>query len=611
MFQKKQLLQPEIESNKEKDKIKIFDSLEELDPYTSQTLDNQNVPVLDRLSKFLLIYGSSIIVFCFSLFLVCFLTLIFKQNITSIQFYIGILLTLLFSLWSAKKLDLTWTFGLGAFILMVLSGIVSILVSRQFYDLSYDGQTYLGEAVLEIADGWNPLYSKAPGYNNLHGIWLDNYPKLTWLNQTAIFKLTSNWEDIKFFSLIIFLASCSITFVTTSLFKLNIFQRFVCTLALVCSPLVVLQFNGLFLDGQMSSLLLIIISQFFLCYFYPNKFNLFSLGASIIVFENTKTAGLIYAIIAITVYFIVIGYNSRKSVNKIIKSVLISFVLGSFIFGFNPYVVNTIQKKNPVYPSLDKKAFDYTENTPKNYLGKSNIEIFTSAIFFKTDSDFSDTKYGGAIIKPPFAVSQDEVEALRIGAIKKGGLGPLFSGAFVVGLMTVAIALYYSIKKSKKNDSEIYEEVKEFSSWQIYAIISGTIILSCVLTSTSNTFRYIPQLWLLLGFSLIFAYSQKKFITSSMASLMAIIMFVNIGYCAYGNWIPQFSDTKKTAQILEKARESSKIKPLRINFGYQTTTRQRLEAAGVKYEEIVGSMDCETLGGWRFLPQNESQVCTK
>ena len=50
---------------------------------------------------------------------------------------------------------------------------------------------------------------------------------------------------------------------------------------------------------------------------------------------------------------------------------------------------------------------------------------------------------------------------------------------------------------------------------------------------------------------------------------MAFVMLVNIGYCAYGNWIPQYIDSKKTEQILAKARESSKIKPLRINFGYR------------------------------------------
>jgi hypothetical protein len=613
MFRQSPLLQPEIELPKETDDIKIFKNVEELDPYNiNENKADPESPKMSKFSKFLLIYGSGLIFFCFSLFVISFFTLFIKQGLGNIQFYLAVFLTLLFTFWSSRILSINWRFGAGAFLLMIISTIVSIFISRQFYDLSYDGQAYHGEAIIEILNGWNPIYEKAPGYNGLHGIWLDNYPKLAWLNQVGIYNLTHNWEDTKIYNFVVFLASAAISYAAIGVFQITKIQKIICTLALATSPLVILQSNGLLLDGQVSGLLLIILSQFIICYYYSNNFNLLSLVFSIVVFENTKTAGFVYSTIAIFVYICILAYNARSNAGKIIKYVCIGYVLGTMVFGFNPYVVNTIEKSNPVFPSLDKKVFDYTQNTPINYVKKSNLEIFASSIFFKTDKDFADTN-GGAVIKMPFTFSSDEIDSLRVGGLKKGGFGPLFSGVFLVTLVALILALYNSIINSKIASKIINtnkDYVKPFNQWQLYFVIAGTIIFSCLLSSTSNTFRYIPQFWLLIGFSLIFAYKQKQFVISSIASIASIVILANTIICAYGNWIPQFNDTKTTSYMIADLKEVTKLNPIKINFGYQTATRLRLKDAGINFEEIAGTMDCDHTGGWKYFPENEADVCT-
>ena len=569
-------------------------------------------------SKFLFIYGSALITFSLSLFCVSWLSLLFRQEISSFSFVVSTILTLIFVLWSTKayfpKNQLLVT--AGVMLAGLISGAISVLIARQFYDLSYDGQAYHGEAIVELINGeWNPFVSRASGYNKLHGMWLDAYPKASWFDAVSLFRITNNYEDTKAFNIFFGFASVAYSIVALSFFKLNNFFKSILVFLATFNPLFVLQYNGLLLDGQLSSLLWILFCFFMIAFHKFDKVIWVSLFAFIILLINVKTAGLIYFIISSVCFLIILNLRRREDLSKIFLPIILGFLVAVTIFGFNPYLTNTNAHKNPVFPSLDKKAFDFTENTPKNYRGKSNIEIFVSSIFFATDRDFSEKNSEGAVIKNPLSISANEIDSLRVGAIKKGGFGPLFAASFLAVLLPLLLIAIKSLKgfKLKKivwfdHDTEKWHF--DIKTGHIYIIFTLFVFGSCIMTSTSNTFRYIPQFWLWCVVSLgyIFTY-QKSWIFKVLGLLAAAVMICNIAVTFYYNTTKQLEYSAETKTKLQAMAQKSVDNPIDVNIGVGTANRLRLKEAGVNFIDSPKPLTCKSVGAWAVLPENPMNAC--
>ena len=96
--------------------------------------------------------------------------------------------------------------------LLAASFYLSFEVSRSFFDLSYDGQAYHQEALIQLVRGWNPVYQQlnGPEANNMHR-WLNHYSKGVWFYESVIFQVTQNMEAAKLFHLWLMMAAFSIT----------------------------------------------------------------------------------------------------------------------------------------------------------------------------------------------------------------------------------------------------------------------------------------------------------------------------------------------------------------------------------------------------------------
>jgi len=82
-----------------------------------------------------------------------------------------------------------------------------------FYDVSWDGQVYHQQAVLALAEGWNPFWdaplSIAARPDN---IWINHYPKAAWIAQAILFRATGSLEAAKGLQLLPLAAAALLVF---------------------------------------------------------------------------------------------------------------------------------------------------------------------------------------------------------------------------------------------------------------------------------------------------------------------------------------------------------------------------------------------------------------
>ena len=76
--------------------------------------------------------------------------------------------------------------------------IVLVLINSSIYDISFDGQTYHSEAIIGLANGWNPLRMPVPA-NAFYRDWIGFFSKGAWITAAAMYRFTENIESGKVF----------------------------------------------------------------------------------------------------------------------------------------------------------------------------------------------------------------------------------------------------------------------------------------------------------------------------------------------------------------------------------------------------------------------------
>ncbi len=179
-----------------------------------------------------------------------------------------------------------------------------------------------------------------------------------------------------------------------------------------------------------------------------------------------------------------------------------AFLLGLIIFGFSPYVTNTLSQGNPLYPALGTDRSDYTApQFPSNFTGRNPAFLLFYSIFAKSDNVRGPDKT--AVLKIPFTVSRDELEAFTDTNAKQGGFGPLFGGAILLAFFVLAEALINlyrlrgrPIRGNDPPDPERFE-INRKTNIGIGLFCSALVLSTCLINPASSLARFIPQMWLL------------------------------------------------------------------------------------------------------------------
>lgn len=445
---------------------------------------------------------------------------------------------------------------------------LAILLSTLYYDVSGDGQWYHQEIIIRLTQGWNPFYSTLQQdfyLESMHNF-VQHYPKAFEIIASVIFKSSPSIETGKSVHLILI--------ITIFLYAKNIFRHLglarkkaiLLSTLLSLNPVSLAQMFSYYVDGFLASLITLSIIFLYYYWFTQRKLYIFFLILSGILIINTKLTGFIFLIFLYGTYFIFLIIKKKKSIS--IKFLIIgfaTFLLGFCIFGFHPFITNTLEKKHPLYPVFKNthEAKEYLSDAglPLS-LQKSNhsTRLFTS-LFAKTQTNYQG--YFPVNIKIPFTIYPSELRSLNKPDIRLGGFGPLFGGIIILSAFSFLLLL---------------------SKDRICFIFLLGLISSVIIHPAAWWARFVPQLWLIPFLAFILLHNKHHIFKKILSITLLLSLTLNIALFLLIYLSGQTYNSLKIRAQLKSLAESEEI--VEVAFDHYPSNRIRFKYWNVHYKDL-------------------------
>jgi hypothetical protein len=387
-----------------------------------------------------------------------------------------------------------------------------------------------------------------------------------------MYRLTGRIETGKFANLLLVGAAFSLALAVFagSRKKLSAWPVAMAVLVMA-NPVALCQIFTFYVDGQMASLLACLAALCFLSVADCNPWvNLLLFEAAVLIIQ-VKFTGLVYATIFFAGFIVLLAWQKRP-LRKPIYTGVLALGLGTFVFGMNPYVFNTLENGHPFYPFFGRGDFPritMTSTTPPEFLQANRVENLAASIFSRSRAwPIQST------LKAPWQVSRDEWTAFEEPDVLTGGFGPLFPAALVLSWAILAMGMWQG----------------GTAPWTRTALI--LIIIGSVLPVFACWWaRYAPQVWLIPLVALApLGGAIEKPNLHRLSWLVLLILSANVGGIAGVNFRANLNATRETAESLDDLRSYA---PLRIAFGIFRSNRFRLQEAGIPFIEDERNLKCD------------------
>lgn len=530
----------------------------------------------ENLANFCLIMGSQNLVFISSTLIISSLLFFCKLPISHFVIIFALIVSTTWCWWASKQYfsDNDPKYGIIFFLLLLIFFInlfSCIAISGSFFDLSWDGQTYHQGTVIQLANGWNPVYSEVTGESS-DSIWINHYSRGAEISAAALSKVTGNIEECKAINLLLIITTFIIAFATIILTSDSIKLRYPLVLGFLISmnPVSIYQSLSFYVDGQLASAASCLLCLVLLVSKRIDSLVLVSLISTIIIINNIKFLGVIYALIfCLGLLFWVFIYQKEK-LALVSKSLFLSFLVSLLIVGYNPYVTNTIDHGNPFYPVIGSDIDIITANAPVSFQNKNSLENLFSSIFSHPSAWINAAEY-----KIPFVFSYEDLNEFYCSDVRVSGFGPLFSGAIILCLLNLLAIL--ELKK-------IHHILKNPTISIIFLIIV-LILFSVLINPESWWARYVPQLWLIPIFSLLFLPNLKNKLVNYSSYILILTLLINVIMVSSVYVHYQILGTEDLKEQLDYL-SSLNDKEIKVDFNDFHSNRVRLIERGIKYEEV-------------------------
>jgi hypothetical protein len=519
----------------------------------------------DKVVEFSLLLGSIIIVFAFAILLIASLAFLFGRSISYLHLILGLWLTVGYFFYS-KLFTKKYLFSTVIMFLVLL--LTSILISKSFYDISWDGQAYHQEAVIQLSKGWNPFYhTNSPEIT--HKIWLTHYAKGSWIYAASLYQLTNSIETGKAFNILFIISSFFLGIsALIHLPRINFSQTLIISILLAFNPVSIYQSLSFYVDGQQSSLLVSLLSLSYLLIVRSEylKLLIFVYSATICILASVKFTGLVYA--SIFIFFLIVWLVVQRYTKLALKVAIVgslSLVLGVGFIGYNPYITNTMYKGHPFYPLAGANKVDIISlNIPKNFIGKNRLEKLLLSTFSEpsniTNQDVSKLNLPFIITKKKWVFHDTDVRV--------AGFGPLFSGAIVLTL----IVCFVSIKM-------------DLSKTIMTLFLVSFLMISVLINPEAWWARYVPQLWMLPIVFSILGLSLNNRILNFIGYGIIVVLVANIFLISHIYFSYNYKQTQAIEQQLRNIYSNNQT--LTVNFDRNfRSNRIRFFEWGIKYREV-------------------------
>ena len=495
----------------------------------------------------------------------------FHSQIKSFFFPLSVALSILFLLGSfyfliGKEKFLKYTFW-GSIIFFV-AVVKSYLISGYFYDVSWDGQMYHQEAIIQLVNGWNPIFAKLT--DNQHDWILNHYAKASWYAGASVYAFCGKIENGKLFTWLFMAASFLLSFVAIKeVAKISFLKTAFFAFLLAFNPITLNQTLSYYIDGQLASLLLSLISIFILIFQKQNKSYLFLLMFFIIsVFVNLKFTALGYAGILCIGFALI--FLVQKQYALFIKHSISMFFIGiiAVVFiGYNPYVTNTVNHQHPFFPLNTMDLL--TGQIPTNFENQNRFYKLYHSTFSEAGAFWREH----TILKFPFDIS--DFKAFKQADSRISGFGSLFGATVII----TALLFFYLLRKGRGKKFHLI--------WISLAII----IFSAMVNPEVWWARYVPQLYFIPVFvALLMEVVEKNKVIKIFYFAHLVALVLNIGIIVWVYYPYNYKSTKEINAQIENLKE----KELEVFFQTFTANHTRFLENNIKYHQIdsIGALTC-------------------
>lgn len=563
----------------------------------------------------ILIRNTGIFLFMFIINTIILTNVLFfiKMSISVFNMPIAFIITILeFYFINKKWLNIKQM--LGCVLLGIILLIVIVILASKTYDLTWDGNTYHKTAIGSLKNGWNPVYEDVENFtqdkgnvinidkNEKNMLWINHYPKASWIFAANIYYMTNNIESAK-------VLGCLMIFIAFSLFftylskKMSNIKAFLVSLLIVFNPITIPQIFTYYIDGLLCISLFIIIYCLIVITLNnkngtdnkldtnrSNKEHFFILAYSLIFIINLKFTGLVYAGVFCGLFYLYWIYQNHKDGNlkEKFKNYTLFYigivVLSVIVVGYSPYVKNLLEKGHPFYPLFGKDKVDIITTNQPQYFKNRNVFQKFAITMFSEGSNIHDS-YGNNNEKPhlkiPFTIVKDEIKEYDRPDTRISGFGPLYSGVFIISCILTFYMIYY------------FWRAKKFYVLVPFGLILFGMLFLILATDGSWWARYTPYLYLLPIFNIIFLLNfkgdNKKIISITLGIILFIMVAVNNGLIAYANIKDHFPKYEQIHDKYQKFIDNSNGKDL-INIKLKTNGFE-----GIKYNinDAIGKKDIQ------------------
>jgi len=507
--------------------------------------------------------GITLLLWVTTLLIIGCLTILFTGQISALAPILAVPVAIAAAVWCAPSLNLSRREIIISLVASIVIIGVSLTLSVAIYDASWDGQGYQFEGTRAIADGWDIYRQNAPD-GAIQPLWLGFYSKGSWVMSGALVKLFDNPEIGKAINLILMAAVLTCAPLTLAASGLKRWQIWLVAGLLALNPINIAQVLTYYVDGQLACALTLVTLTLAAVGTKPSRAVWVALTCASILLISVKLNGVIFLTASAGIYALWHWLTRRPGGRALLWCGIIAYVVGIGLVSWNPFVTQyatqTIEHRDPFYPTSWQAITFIERNTPPDLLGKGWAEKFTRSFFARYAPG------GESPLKLPFTIAPEEI--FWVSDARWSGFGPLFSGGVI---LIVAAAITALIQKKSPRIPMPF----------VYA---GGALLTIVLFDAWWA-RYVPHLWvwavLVAGFLMRVDGWARRVI-----HLALITLIVNVGLLL----VVMSAGTVYLTLVMQRdfntlAASPPEVRPITVNFDGFLLVKAHFDQSGVRYIE--------------------------
>jgi hypothetical protein len=469
--------------------------------------------------------------------------------------------------------------GEAAWRLAILSLAVPAIVvaagwlGSRVYDVSWDGQAYHQEAILQLAAGWNPIRDAAfPQGDPPYAERLVHWAKGPWYCAAAVYRSTGSIEAGKLFHGVLLLAAFCWGWSALRLLGVARGAIAVWLAGLAAfNPVAISQAPTFYVDGLLSSWLVVLAAALVLCWQRFERWPLFGALAAAVCCTTVKFTGVPYAALGLGAFVAgKIAVREYAVARRAVALFLPATLLGAALLGWAPYVTNAVRNGHPFFPMAGPGAYFSTKvmegQAPADFASRGTLEKLARSLASPVEDVMGAQRSRS---KPFGSLTRQEFAAFAVFyQVRLAGWGPWFGPAL---LFAAALTLALLLKPRRGEGLTL-------------ALLLTPLLLPSLLTSVSWWARFNPQLALVPVVVAAAACSTARAGLRAASVLLLCVLSVNV---ALPVWVQDRSvlrQSRALARRLDEVRRSGQT--IAIDFTGFPSNRQRLLAHGISYRTV-------------------------